>query len=146
MMNREAYRAAKEVSSHFWAWVFGLGGTVLAVMAGLYFFGVIGSVASAPGRVINRTMETGNIIHNYEWFHDVNAAFKSRVAQITAKKKSLSTETDKPEVIKLRIDLEAMQQSCRDLANKYNANSIKTNVSIFKGQEAPETLNASLCE
>ena len=41
--------------------------------------GTAGNVASIPTRVINETVKTENVIHNYEWFHDVYNARLARV-------------------------------------------------------------------
>ena len=113
--------------------------------AGSYLF-TAGSVATAPARVASRTLETDNIINNYEWFHDANAQYRSRVAQIADHKKFLKDENDKAERQRLRMEMAAMQQSCRDLATRYNANATKTNRSIFMGREAPDSLNLNNCE
>lgn len=40
----------------------------LPVVGGLY--STFSSVVTAPSRVINKTLQTDNIINNYEWFHD----------------------------------------------------------------------------
>jgi hypothetical protein len=121
-----------------------LGGFI--IWMALHVLGVIGTAATAPGRVINKTLSTDNIITSYEWFHDSNAQFKSRVAQISSHKYLIKEETNPQEKSRLNIDLSAMKQSCRDLAVRYNANSQKMNKSIFKGDSLPETLNIQLCE
>lgn len=110
----------------------------------LHVLGVIGTAATAPGRVINKTLETNNIIFNYEWYFDTNAAYTSRVQQIAAHSKliSKSKEPDKA----LQIELAAMEQSCRDLVTKYNANSAKFNRAIFKSNDLPPVLDISTCE
>ena len=104
------------------------------------------SVATAPSRVVNKTLQTDNIIFNYERFFDVNANFTSRVAQVKQYKEFLATETDPSEKIRLRTEMAAMQQSCRELATKYNADSQKMNRSLFKDKDLPYTLNISECE
>lgn len=109
------------------------------------FFNVLGTVASAPGRVITKTLETDNIIQSYEWFFDVDAAYKARHNQVVQYKDFLKTETDKEEKYRVRTELAAMQQTCRDLATKYNANSEKMNKKIFKGWDLPKTLSYQNC-
>lgn len=129
-----------------------LGYSLLAVV-GLGIVGVAGSymmtassIVTAPGRVITRTMETNNIINNYEWFHDAHAQWRSRVAQIADLKRQVdSTTDDRAEKNRLNVDLGATRQSCRDLATRYNANAIKSNRSIFMGKEAPESLSMEAC-
>ena len=39
-----------------------------------------------------------------------------------------------------------MRQSCRELAHKYNAESLKKNHSICKGWDLPFDLSATACE
>lgn len=108
--------------------------------------GTVTSVITAPGRVITKTMRTDNIIYNYEWFHDTNGAYKAKLGQIATHKDLVTTAEDRDERSILRIELAAMKQSCRELVTKYNANSIKTNRSVFKGREAPEELHMNTCE
>ena len=103
------------------------------------------TVATAPGRVLNKTLETQNIIDNYERFHDTNAAYIARVSQISEQKGYLATETDSAEKIRLRTELSAMRQSCRDMATSYNADSAKINRNEFKGSSLPVTLSEEDC-
>jgi hypothetical protein len=124
-------------------WVF-----ILAVVyVSAQFMFTAAQVATAPGRVISKTLDTDNIIHNYEWFHDAHGQYKTRVAQLSSHREAyLATAGDQAERNRLRVEVFAVQQSCRDLANRYNANATKTNRSIFMGREAPESLDASKCE
>jgi len=109
------------------------------------WLGVFSSLATAPSRVINKTLETNNIIQSYEWFYDVNAAYVARSTQVDQFIKLYESETDKAEKSRLRIDMSAIQQSCRDLVTKYNANSEKMNKSIFKGWSLPDSLTITTC-
>ena len=127
-------------------WVFIVGLFLLIATVILNLFGVIGSAATAPGRVLNKTLETNNIIHNYEWFYDVNASYEAKIGQISQFKEFYETEKDAKEKRHIRIEMAAIQQVCRDLTEKYNANSSKMNRSIFKGWNLPEVLNQSACE
>lgn len=104
------------------------------------------TVASAPARVLDRTMATDNIIASYEFFHDAHNNVVARLGQIREHKRLLAEETDRVEQSRLRLELAAMKTACRDLAAKYNANSVKTNKSIFKGREAPEMIELTICE
>lgn len=126
----------------------GLFGLVIAgflLWMGLHVAGVIGTAATAPGRVVTKTLQTDNIIQNYEWFYDVNAQFESRLGQIKAHSKLLAN-ADNKEKSMLAIELSTMQQSCRDLATKYNANSQKMNTAVFKSNNLPPTLSTTDCE
>lgn len=124
----------------------------LAVVAGLILLPVLFTVyatfttaVTAPGRVINKTLSTNNIIGTYEWFHDYNAQFKTRVSQIKSHKDLISNTTDNAEKSRLTMEVSAQKFSCRDLANRYNQESLKINKSIFKNG-VPENLDATACE
>jgi hypothetical protein len=125
-----------------------LGGilALVALVIALNMAGTFSSVATAPGRVIQRTLETDNIITNYEWFHQANGTFQTRTRQVAQFKGFLSSETNDAEKRRLRIEMAAVQQACRDLAQTYNARSTMTNRAIFRGQTAPVELDAQLCE
>lgn len=103
-------------------------------------------VATAPGRVVNKTFETDNIITSYEWFYDTNAKYEARVAQVREYVEYLKAETDPKEKVRLRTDVAAVRASCRDLVTKYNANSEKANKSLFKSNNLPQTLSIQPCE
>ena len=61
--------------------VLGITGLIaIPVVAGVY--STFSSLVTAPSRVINRTLNTDNIISSYEWYHDANAQINARVAQI----------------------------------------------------------------
>jgi hypothetical protein len=112
----------------------------------LNVLGVVGSIATAPARVVEKTLGTDNIIASYEWFYDTNAQFEARLAQIKGHVGLLSSEKDAQERTRLNIELAAMRQSCRDMAAKYNGNSQKANKSLFKSRGLPEALALNACE
>lgn len=127
--------------------------TLPRIAIGLAFaglvFGAVGytaNILSAPARVISKTLETDNIINNYEWFHDAAGNFQAKTAQVRQFKGFEAAETNPAEKGRLRVDMAAIEQSCRELARRYNANSAKINRAIFKGTTTPETLNAGECE
>lgn len=119
---------------------------LVAVPVGCSVLGGLTSVASAPGRVVQKTMKTENIVSNYEYFHAASSNFVAKGAQVQQFKSLLKDETDKSEAARLRIDLAGVQQSCRDLAAEYNGRSAMVNRSIFKGTTTPVQLNAAICE
>lgn len=127
-----------------WGAFIGIAGFLLYL--GLHVLGVVGTAATAPGRVVSKTLETDNIIASYEWFYDANAQFDSRRGQIRTHVGMASAEKDAVERARLNIELAAMRQSCRDLATKYNANSEKANKSLFKSRGLPESLSINNCE
>lgn len=117
--------------------------TLLGLIGGA--FGLFTKVVSTPSRVLSKTLDTNNVIQSYEWFYDVDAAYKARYSQVKQYKSMLEEEENREEKYQLRTELSAMQQSCRDLATKYNANSNKMNKSIFKGWSLPKTLSYINC-
>lgn len=109
-------------------------------------YSVWSSATTAPGRVISKTLQTNNILSNYELFHDESKQFDARVAQLTEHRGFLAAEADPAEKSRLRMELAAQQQSCRELAADYNANSLKLNRQLFKDRGLPPVLDAALCE
>lgn len=123
-------------------------GTVAIVAIKIFLFpvAVMNTAANSAKGVIDKTLDSSNVIHKYEWFHDVNASRDARLGQIKAHHTLLADEADKKERSRLNMEVAAMQQSCRDLSTQYNANSEKVNVSIFKGSSLPASLNINDCE
>lgn len=127
-------------------WLLGSFGALFAAVMAFNVLNTASSVATAPGRVVQQTMQTDNIINNYEWFHQAHANYQSRLRQIVGHRHFYNAETNAAEKARLRMELSAMQQSCRELANTYNARATMTNRSIFMGREAPAELNPAACE
>lgn len=119
---------------------------LIGVPVGCSVINTINSAATAPGRVAQKTLQTDNIIFNYERFFDINAKFVARVAQIKDQRSFYEAETDPAEKTRLRMELSAMKQSCRDLVTEYNADSQKMNRNLFKDKDLPFELNISDCE
>lgn len=125
--------------------IYGCLGVVGLIVASTTISMVTSPLRTTSG-VVERTMDSANVLNTYERFHDTWKAFDARVAQLNSTKRLLSSETDQSEIRRFRIELEAQKQSCRELAAKYNADAAKTNRVIFQGREAPSTLNQNLCE
>lgn len=104
------------------------------------------TAVNAAGAVVEKTLNSDNVINSYEWFFDTNAQLEARRGQIEAHATLVKQETNKMERSRLNMELAAMQQSCRDMATKYNANSAKANKGIFKSQGLPEAIKLSDCE
>lgn len=115
------------------------------IFGGIGITGFVLNLISQPGRIISKTFDADNIINNYEWFHDAHGNYRAKVNQIKQHKKYHESEPSGGEKARLRIELAAMQQSCRELTNRYNANADKANRSIFM-RGVPEKLNAGECE
>lgn len=118
----------------------------LGIKAALFPAKVAHTAVNAAGAVVEKTLNSDNIINSYEWFFDTHAQLEARRGQITAHAGLVKAETDGKERARLNIELSAMRQSCRDMATKYNANSIKANKGLFKSGGLPETIQLSYCE
>lgn len=120
---------------------------VAVVMGGAVLIGgmsTVLSVVSAPGRVLQETLKTNNIINNYEMFFDLNAGYARRVADIESQRLMLEGATG-AELNRLKIELVGLQQVCRDLVTRYNAASEKENRALFKASNLPESLEIATC-
>lgn len=119
---------------------------VISVLIVLFIFarvlGLAGTVVGSATGVVNQTLNPSNVITTYERFHDRWKNFEARKAQIA----SYQVVVDAEDGTTALIEQQAMRQSCRQLAADYNADAAKTNRVIFKGRDAPETLNAQECD
>lgn len=132
-------------------------GLVFLVVAGLSIGVLIMKVVLFPAKVahtavnsasaiVDKTLNSDNVLNNYEWFFDTNAQYEARRGQINGHSLLVKQEIDQNERSRLNIELAAMRQSCRDMATKYNANSEKLNKSLFKSRNLPEVINITTCE
>lgn len=119
---------------------------LVGIPVGCSYINAVNKAATAPARVASKTLETDNIIFNYERFFDQNKNFVARVAQIKEQASYLEAETDPAEKSMLRTEVSAMRQSCRELAASYNADSQKLNRNLFKSNSLPAALDANECE
>ncbi|MGZ8887942.1 MAG: hypothetical protein ACXW1D_00120 [Halobacteriota archaeon] len=99
-----------------------------------------------PVALVSKATDTTKMLQNYEWFYEASNNFNTRKAQVASLKTVLLEEEDKAEKSRLRIDLQGVQQSCRELAAKYEAQSGKLHVGYLKSNSLPESLNAKECE
>jgi len=130
-------------------YIFGIIILSLATIITVNMCSTAATVATAPGRVLKKTLETDNIVNNYEWYYDAKASYDGRLSQVQQFKKMYSKQPaggNASDHQRLLFELAAIQQSCRELAQGYNANSQKLNRKIFKGWSLPETLAAGACE
>lgn len=140
----------------FFQWVFGIiFGSVLLLVAivSLNFSGTLGSIISAPGRVIQQTLETNNIVGNYEWFHqqvrDIDTA-RGRVRTNTASIREFETmagprETwkldDRQEWARLNSVVTGSRNYYLQLIQDYNARAAMLNRSVFRDRSLPEMIS-----
>jgi hypothetical protein len=143
MSYRQEFRRAQ--SQFYWTLPRLVGALVVllvALGAGLWVVGL----ASQPARIAAKTFDADHVIDNYEWFHDAYGNYQARLAQVRQFKELLAGEKDPGEKSRLRIETAAIQQACRDLAQRYNANAGKSNRNIFMGRDVPGSLDAAACE
>jgi flagellar basal body-associated protein FliL len=140
---REGFQQAS--SAYYWT-------LPRVIVAGAALFIIAGAtawvihVASQPAAIAAKTLDADNVVANYEWFHDAQGNYLARVAQRRQFTALLAAEKDPAEKSRLRIEAAAIQQACRDLAQRYNANAAKSNRNIFMGRDVPPSLDAADCE
>lgn len=124
-----------------------VGYILLAVVAfiGIHYIATGTFILTAPSRVISKTMETDNIVHRYEQFFDLKAAYDRTLPLIKGSQDMLSKESDTNEKFRLRTELRAQQDTCRSIVTKYNVNAQKLNVGLFKDWRLPEQLTLETC-
>jgi len=103
-------------------------------------------ILNKPAALVSKATDTTKMLQNYEWFYEASNNFTARAAQVRSFKSLMAGETDKGEQSRLRVDLAAVQQSCRELAAKYEAQSGKVHVGYLKSNSLPDSLNAKECE
>lgn len=106
--------------------------------------GLFGTISNTATGVVNRTLNPDNVIATYEGFHDRWKAFEARKEQIKSYQFVVDS-SEGPAKIQAVVEQQAMMQSCRDIAAKYNSDSAKINRNIFKGRSAPAELNSQEC-
>jgi hypothetical protein len=140
---RKDFREAQ--SEYYWS----MPRVAFGLFIGLIVLGGVGwfaNLAMQPGRIVSKTLDADNVISNYEWFHDANGNYLARVSQIKQFKALSTGEADPQERSRLRIEMAAIEQSCRDLSRRYNANAAKMNRGIFRERSLPDQLNSGDCE
>ena len=104
-------------------------------------------VATVSVRVVEEMVDTKNVIYtNYEWFHDSFQAWGALLPRITQHPFFSTAKIDAMERNRLRVEMDAIQQTCRELVARYNSNSAKLTRAIFKEWSLPEELNPFSCE
>lgn len=107
---------------------------------------LVAEIISKPAALVSKATDTTKMLQNYEWFYEAANNFTARASQVRQFKGLLAQESDKGEQSRLRIDLAGIQQSCRELSAKYEAQSGKIHVGYLKSKSLPESLNQKECE
>ena len=133
----------------------------IAIFFGLVIvFGAIGeachllntSTDSVNG-VIDKTLDSNNVIYNYEYFHQANQDIRAMDIKIIdaktaakafsdqfANRKDMDRE-DKTEQDRLNSIVLGLQQERQNMVATYNARSQMANRDIFKGNDLPQHIN-----
>jgi hypothetical protein len=145
-MNEEFRRSYKATEREAYWTMPRLASAAVVLAIFLVAAGLAIAMLTAPMNVARETLRTDNIINNYEWFHDASQQFTARTRQVAERQTWLAGEGEAGEKNRLRIELGAISQSCRELAARYNANAMKSNRSLFMGRNVPTNLDAGLCQ
>lgn len=142
-------------------------GVAIKVVGAILFLAIVGFIAkvlflplfvadtvvdSAKG-VVTKTLDSDNVIQNYEWFkqtyRDVLAA-EAKITTLEDEKKMFMDSAgdrkdwsfeDKNEYSRLGSTISGLKNHRQDLVAQYNARSKMMNRSIFKGSDVPYELN-----
>lgn len=145
-MNEEFRRSYKATEREVYWTMPRLASAAVILAVFLVAAGLAIALLTAPMNVVRETLRTDNIINNYEWFHDASQQFTARTRQVAERQTWLAGEGEAGEKNRLRIELGAISQSCRELVARYNANAMKSNRSLFMGRNVPTNLDAGLCQ
>lgn len=145
----------------FFSWAAGIVAIAALCFVGAVAFNIAGvgsMVLTAPGRVINETLKTENIIGNYEYFIDAynNVIPRQKQAYVNAKESYESFLTllpadrekwktaDKAEASRLNSILLATKNIYVGSITEYNSKSKMLNRNIFKDRNLPYELSPEL--
>lgn len=123
-------------------------GAIVALAPTLF---VACNMLNKPAALVNKATNTDKMLANYEWFHEAANAYTARVNQIRAHKALMAEIKDAPvtdqgELARIRIELGAMQMTCREIVSKYEAKTGQVHVGYLKGTSLPESLDPKACE
>jgi hypothetical protein len=102
--------------------------------------------------VVDKTLNTDNVIYNYEWFkkqYNVYLAVQKKVTQAqnaatkfekSAGERDKWTFEDKNEYARLTSIVDGFTYQAEDIKAEYNAKSQMVNRSIFKTGDLPESI------
>lgn len=136
-----------------WKVVGGVALTAVGIPVACSVINTTASVTTAPGRVIQRTLTTDNIVSNYEWFkqqvQDVGAMDRRLETQHSAMatfEKSAGprsdwTFEDRTEHARLNAIIAGLEGQRAAMVAEYNARTQMANRDLFRTNDLPETLN-----
>jgi hypothetical protein len=126
------------------------GVTVLVVLSiGLGIIGFFGHVASTPARVISKTLDTDNVISNYEWFKRQYQDVQAQDRKLEAAANALQSFTDeagprkdwqfedRQEFSRLNSVLLGLRSQRASMVAEYNARTQMANRDLFRTSDLP---------
>ena len=127
-------------------------GVVACMAIGAVVWGL--GVMSQPAKVISKTLDADNMIHNYEWFKEQYNDYKAIGIKIEEAEGAVNRfkldigmprkdwgYEDKTEYGRLNSIADGLKYQKADIASKYNARSKMANRTLFKTNDLPEQLN-----
>lgn len=140
-----------------WAWVIGITllVSVLGLITKIIFFPVhvAEKTADTTKKVVDKTLDTDNVVFNYEQFHDLYNGAQQQVQNIKNVEKQIEELKDLygedatkwPEDVRkdyahMKETIEGLQMQYNNLVSQYNSNSEKLNRKLFKDKNLPYEL------
>ena len=105
----------------------------------------VAKIASQPAKIVSKTMDADNVIHNYEWFKQTAEDITATISKIKTSQEQIDsfvsvagprtawTFEDKTEYSRLASVVTGLKNYRDDLAATYNARSKMINRNIFEG-------------
>lgn len=134
--------------------------TIFVVVVGFFLLKVLlfpvhvaNTAMDSTTGVIDKTLDSDNVIFNYEWFHRqygdylamkpklANANFQLKAFEDTAGPHSGWSFEDKQEHARLSSIVLGLQNQLAELTQTYNAHAAMSNRSIFIGTDLPNHID-----
>ncbi len=123
-----------------------LRGFFIAVLAlfGLWALGLLFGIIALPFKTVqnatvvaNRIISPDNMLEQYKWFHDTDAALKAFPAQIKAARMNLEfAKANNPDYAQSRMtELTGITQVCESWVGQYNSRSQRLDAGFFRNPE-----------
>lgn len=115
---------------------------ILISVVSLVFIGFIGMLF-IPGKIATDIFQ--NSFSTYSKFYDFHQAHISNMSRIESYRNSYNEAKTDDERSRTKVELNAVQQTCRELVAKYNADSSKIQMDMFKSKNLPYRLDVASC-
>lgn len=136
---------------------FNIGASIILVFAGIGLVGMAVSILTAPARsvtgIVNRTLDSENVIANYEWFKRQNQDVKAIDARLDASRNAVKsfeasagprttwTFEDKQESNRLNSIVLGLEGQRASMVAEYNARTQMMNRDLFRTSDLPAELH-----